>query len=72
MPEKIYVLNEETKLLHIKGLCNNSFPVNNRQFETENEAVRYAGMYIHICATCNQKRDEIIKAYIAETENKQK
>lgn len=70
MSENFYIFNEETKSLHIKGLCPNSLPVNGRCFNTENEAVKYAGLHIHICTVCNQKRDEIIKAYIAGKEKK--
>ena len=57
---KKYFLNTKTNKLHIFGKCHhsNSLPSNIKYFDTENDAVTYAGRAMSMCKICLKNRDE--------------
>ena len=61
MSEKIYQFNKGSKTLHIKGLCKNSTCCDYKSYATEQEAIQDNGRYIHMCAECQTKKEEIIQ-----------
>lgn len=59
----MYLLNRTTGKLHIKGCCYNSRIViyNSIEFDTEDDARRYAGNSLSWCKICERKREQILK-----------
>lgn len=59
----MYFYNKNTGALHIEGYCGQSkyHPYHIKQFQTEKEAYDFAGQNIHMCKTCQKKRDNLLK-----------
>lgn len=59
----VYLLNLSTGKLHIKGGCYNSSIViyDSMEFDTEDDARRYAGNSLSWCKICERKREQILK-----------
>lgn len=64
--KKLYSYNQGTHILHITNCCANSSGVDYIQFDTEDEAVKYAGRELGMCKICMQKREEILKREFLE------
>ena len=64
--KKLYSYNEGTHLLHITDLCQHTIGTNCIQFDTENEAVKYAGRSLGMCKDCIDKRDELLKKILID------
>lgn len=71
MSEKIYQFNKDSKTLHIKGLCKNSTSRDYITYDTEQEAVQDNGRYIHMCAECESKKEEIIRSALRSKKQKE-
>lgn len=58
-----YFLNTGTGKLHIKGFCYHAKqkPFNGMEFETEDEARRYAGDNLTWCKNCERRREQVLK-----------
>lgn len=66
--DKIYVLNNGSKVLHIKGFCSNSyssFP-STTGYVTEQEAICANGRFIHMCKNCQEKKERILQKAVRE------
>ena len=59
---KKYIYNEKTGKLHICDACPHSKtrPYNVRFFDTEDEAIKYAGSKLSWCQLCQKKKEEVI------------
>mgnify|MGYP004640978965 CR=1 FL=1 len=65
--DKIYVLNNSSKVLHIKGFCSNSysgFP--SIEYVTEQEAICANGRFIRMCKNCQEKKEGILQKAVRE------
>ena len=63
MIEKQYFLNTKTGKLHIHDLCKESKikPYSIKYFDTEDEALAFAGRKMSLCGTCLNKREKLLK-----------
>ena len=63
MIEKQYFLNKNTGKLHICDLCKESKvkPYSIEYFDTEDQALAFAGRRMSWCGTCLKKRDNLLK-----------
>lgn len=60
--DKIYLYNEGTGTLHIKGCC--QYVNENsgcKSFASENEAIAYAGRAVKPCKVCMRKREKLLE-----------
>lgn len=66
--DKIYVLNNGSKVLHIKGFCSNSYPSSSSttEYVTEQEAICANGLFIHMCKNCQEQKEKILRKAIRE------
>ena len=53
-----YTYNEKTHTLHIKNYCHFSNGAGYIEFDSEDEAVKYAGRALGMCKNCMRKRDK--------------
>ena len=58
-----YFLNTGTGKLHIEGFCYHAMtkPFNGMEFETEDEARRYAGDNLTWCKICERRKEQIFE-----------
>ena len=58
-----YFLNTGTGKLHIEDFCYHAMtkPFNGMEFETEDEARRYAGDNLTWCKICERRKEQILK-----------
>ena len=70
----LYLYNESVHTLHIKGLCHHTKPKNHGflPFETENDAVQYAGRTLRMCQECLDKRESVLAECLSNQANKSK
>ena len=52
-----YILNTNSKTLHIEGYCHCTFS-DRKEFDSEDEARSYGRLNIKNCITCFKKRDK--------------
>ena len=64
--ELLYLYNEKTRLLHIRDCCPHSIQCDMKPFESEDEALSYAGRAMGICKICAEKRDVILRNYLKQ------
>lgn len=64
--KKLYSYNTGTHVLHITNGCTNANGVDYLQFDSEDEAVKYAGRELGMCKTCMQKREDFLKKEFLE------
>ena len=62
--KKLYQLNNGTHTLHINGFCPNSQSIDYIEFDSEDDALKYAGRSLGMCKTCMEKRDEVLLLHI--------
>lgn len=62
--KRAYAYNSGTKALHITGFCKDAF--GNHYFDSEGEAIRFAGRQIFFCTICARKRDELVREKVKQ------
>lgn len=70
--DKIYVLNNGSKVLHIKGFCRNSYPSSSSttEYVTEQEAICSNGPFMHMCKNCQEQKEMILQEAVRERNKK--
>jgi hypothetical protein len=58
---KIYAYNKGSKALHILGFCEHGSMPEYKLFETEKDAIAYAGKQIFLCKKCEDKREALVQ-----------
>ena len=53
-----YILNTNSKTLHIEGYCCHTFCSDRKEFDSEDEARAYGRLNIKNCKTCFKNRDK--------------
>ena len=66
MVKKLYSYNKGSHLLHITNGCKYSNGSEYIQFDTEDEALCFAGRHLGMCKDCMEKRDEILRKAFLE------
>lgn len=58
-----YIYNKSTGRLHVKDFCYHARVgvTNSLEFDTEDEARRYAGNSLCWCKNCESKRERVLK-----------
>ena len=58
--KEIFLYNEKTHRLHIKGYCRHTKGVHTdlKQFNSEDEALAFDGRAVGMCKTCQRKREQ--------------
>ncbi len=61
MPIRYFVINRNTEVMHIHGLCPHTKPrkVPIRLFDTPRELENYAGRTLRLCKVCGEEFDRI-------------
>lgn len=62
---KLYLYNEPGNTLHIKDFCAKANGPDLIPFDSEDEALAYAGRRMGMCKNCMDKRDEILLEYLS-------
>ena len=62
--ESLYLYNEKTRLLHIRDCCPHGIQCEMKPFDSEDEALSYAGRALGVCKICAEKRDAILREHL--------
>ena len=62
----LYLLNKSSHTLHIKSYCDKAAGCNCIPFETENDAVKYAGRSLKMCEDCMKEREKILESHVKQ------
>ncbi len=63
MPIRYFIINRNTNIMHIHGLCQHTKPrkVPIRLFDTPAELEAYAGRKLRLCKVCQQEQNSLLK-----------
>lgn len=61
---KAYVYNPNTKALHITGFCKDAH--GGKSFDSEREAIRFAGRQLYFCTLCEEKREKLVREKVKQ------
>lgn len=64
----LYRYNEGNHTLHILNGCTNSNNPDYLGFDSEDEAIKYAGRALGVCKVCMDKRDRILREALCKNE----
>lgn len=62
--KELYWYNKNTHTLHINNFCTNAQSCSCVKFDSEDEALKYAGRALGMCKICMKKRDALLLDYI--------
>ena len=62
----LYLLNKSSHTLHIKSFCKDAVDINCISFDTENNAVKYAGRTLRMCENCIKEREKILESHVKQ------